>query len=206
MIEIKRIGHSGMDKPGSNIKPENILLVCIDRDRFYDRPSEDLGWFYDIVHQEGEDILLDSYHPDYFDRFEHISFDSDYLEQVDDWLYVNKKNRNDFKVIDGKVIFKDKYVLGLNEDMVPLLEKMSDEEQMIKELTQETELFNGDRDFSFWFKEVYGNAQFEIIKKLAEAEGRPMSSYVGPKTRQKYMDSEHSGSCWSTGDKTNWRE
>ena len=205
MIEIKQTRHSWADDSMSKIKPENILLVSISRDQLYDRPSDDLGWFYDIVHEDGEDISWDYYNPVVFDRFQPISFDSDYLERYG-LLYISKKNRNDFRIIDGKVIFKDKYVLKLDKDIMPHLEKMLDEGQMVKELTQETELFNGDRDFSFWFKEVYGNAQFEIIKKLAEAEGRPMSAYVGPKTRQKYIDSEHDGSCWSTGDKNNWRE
>ena len=64
-----------------------------------------------------------------------------------------------------------------------------------------------DREFGFWFKEVYGVEQFKELEAISKKENKELSDCVNFETRLRFWDAEHDAGGWlPPKDKANWRK
>lgn len=130
--ETTRSDHNHMDDA-----EKNLIFIYTYCDTTYDRPSEFLGYFYDAAYDIDGKIERINWvstgmerqttPKDWGDYLEELEFPSKEFKEKevveakqgdhsiiwpDFHLYINKNKAKDIKVVDTKIIYKDKYSFG----------------------------------------------------------------------------------------------
>ena len=116
-IDIEMTGDVFKTVIPSFFHPENVIFFAHYFDMGYDRKSEDMGHFFEIVYLDGDEIKAEWGNPKYWEGIgEFIEKNGDKFARADNqgvlFNFFNKAMLPDLKIEEDVLIYKDKYRFG----------------------------------------------------------------------------------------------